>query len=465
MKRRFALLGLAVGLGAAAAEDQYSLYETPQKGQQLHHKVSLTVSATLTQGKEPKPLRGAAMLQYPERVLEVGEDGMAKKVARYYAGARARFQIDGKEDEQSLRKEVRLMIGEAAAVRKVRLPAGKDDKAGQPKEDLVAGLLELWAPAGPMTADERALSEDFLDTTRIPALLPKEKVAKGAKWRIDPLATQRLCRFDSLLTAELDGTLTEISDAEASVKISGSAHGMELGAEVKVRVEAVLTFDRKAQLVKRLIWSQSDSRAESPVASAGVYQVKIDIERETVSSPELADEALAKVDLAAAPEAKMLFFQSEDGVYKFRHDRNWHLTAQQGKVVVMRRMVGNELLGQMTIGVLAAKPDLARIGQVEMERIVKEVNGLELSEIEYQPEARLAPGITGYVMTAKGKAGKLPIMQRHYLANGTAGKQVLVSFILEPVNAERFGATDQSVVGSLEFPTAAAASKGDAPPR
>jgi hypothetical protein len=430
-----AIAGLTLGLAGASAEDRM-LEEKLKPGEQIHHRIDLAVSGKMTTDKGEQPLSGRAALQFPQRVLEIGKDGLPSKVLRYYGGARAKFNIAGEEVERTLRPESRMMVGERGA-----------------------GPVTLWALAGPITADERELVEDVMDATRIAGLLPKGPVKVGDQWNVDAEVAKGLCNLEVVAGLDISAKVATLTDDKATIKIDGKTEGSQQGGHVKMTIDATLTYDVKAGIVEKLEWTESDVRASSPIAPAGTYHVKLVVTRDRSIAPNLTDQAVEGVDLAPKPDSKLIVFEAPNSTYKFVHDRHWFVTAVRNNIVVMRCVKNNEFLGQMSIALLNDKAPGNRVRAEDFEKVVEQTTSAEIDEIERTDDVKTASGVELMKLTAKGStsSGKVKLVHRHYLATTKEGKQMMFSFLLEPHNEKKFGDADERIVASLEVPTTKAA--------
>jgi len=443
-----ALLLAAAPAGAQDAKgaETYTLAEKLKPGMQIHHKLELKVTGkhvlpTPAKENNEQSLDANAVLQYPERIVAVDAEGMATKVMRHYGGARARFRAGTNDEERSLRESIRTMVGERTAT----------------------GVV-LWSPGGPLGGDERELVEDVLDCTRIPGLLPKNAVKVGDKWKIEPHIAQALCVFEALISAELEAKLDEVKQGKAVIKIAGMAHGMSMGAEAKIRVEAVMAYDIAGAMVERLIWAQSDSRAASPIAPQGVYQATITVDRDRSESPKLTDAAVAGIKLDPLPEDKMLVFEGPKAQYRLFLNRGWHVTSVQPNVSVLRLMQGTELIGQLSIAEVTESFKAQQVTQEEFRRVVETTNGVQLVDAQ-MIEGTTNTGLKFLKLAAGAGTEKNPLKHRHYLATMSNGKQMLFSYIFEPATEAKLGDDDLKIVSSLEIPPARAADKSGSTPR
>src|SRR5207249_12166761 len=96
---------------------------------------------------------------------------------------------------------------------------------------------------GPFTREEVETVGEHFDTLALAGLLPGKAVAVGDTWKVGNPVAQALCLFEGLVENDLTGKLAEAKGGEAVVAVTGTARGIELGAQVKVTVTAAARFD------------------------------------------------------------------------------------------------------------------------------------------------------------------------------------------------------------------------------
>src|SRR5262249_23813033 len=180
---------------------------------------------------------------YPERALAVGPNGAFQKAARLYDTANAVITIGNERGERTLRPERRLVVMQ------------------QYKNQALA-----YCPAGPLTREEVELTNGHFDTLSLPGLLPGRAVAQGATWKVANEVAQGLCNFEGLTGQDLTCKLEEVAGKVARVSVTGSATGIDLGAMVKLTIQATYRFDLTAGRLVWLEWKQKDERSQGPVS-------------------------------------------------------------------------------------------------------------------------------------------------------------------------------------------------------
>jgi hypothetical protein len=424
----FGVVFCAIVPAVLADGEAVKLEEPVHAGSQVKTKLHLVLRGTIQVDKKDLNVAGQALLVYPERVLSVDTDGTASEVARFYEDARAKFVLGQTEDPRQIRSDMRLALGHSTDTG-----------------------LELWSPSGPFSSDEAELIQDVLDTTQLPAFLPKKEVKKGDKWEPTQKAQMRACDLEEFVTSTIECTLKELTEEQAIIGVNGKIHGLAFGSEVKSNVEATLTFDREEQLITKVQWKQIDSRAPSPVSPAGAYEATIEIERSAGESPNLADNAIAKFHAKAGDAELLLSFEDPKKRFRFLHDRRWHVTLMENDRAILRRLVGREMVSQLNITVLAENKNIADLTAEQLQTMIIQAGDIKIDEIVRSEDLQSDGPFQVRVVRAKGTKGNVQLVQRHYIARDSSGRQLLFSFLTEPDHEADLGDNDLVVVQSLDF--------------
>lgn len=427
-----------LGADAAPPTDDaptYDLKEKVEVGSQVQTKFHLVIRGKIQAGdKEEAELAGQALLEFTDRALEVGKDGMPKRVARFYTDARAKFVVGNTGDPRRLRAPVRFMVGE-------RTEDG----------------FELWSPGGPLTSDERELVEDVMDTTRLTGLLPQSEVAVGETWQPNPDVVLGLCDLDNFIESTIECKLESVDANKATIKVTGATNGLALSTEVKQKVEVTLVYDLEARLIEEVTWHQADNRGASPISPAGSFQVKMSITRAHAPSENLSDAALAGITLLPNPAAKLLVFQDPEGAYRFYHDRSWHMTMLNSTRAVFRRLSSGQFLAQLNVTEMNQVPGEAKTSARHVQEMIETSAGIDVDEVIKVENLPTDGSFDLQLLLARGKSGAEELEQRHYIATGKSGRQVVFSFSIEPEHVPAMGTTDLALVTSLDLPENTAA--------
>lgn len=427
------ILALIVAAEEAPPPDDvqtYSLREKAEVGGQVHTKLHLVVRGSLRVNKEDEELAGQALLEYGERVLEVGKDGLPHRMIRYYTDGRAKFVVGNTGDPRRLRPEIRFMVGE------------RNEQA-----------LELWSPGGPLMSDERELIEDTMDTTRLAGLLPQHEVAVGDTWEPNADVVLGVCDLDNFIESTIQCKLVSVDGDKAKIEVRGTTNGLALSTEVKQQVEATMVYNLESKMIEEVTWAQADNRGPSPVSPAGSFQVKVSITRERKEVEQLSDAAIAGLSLIQNPASKLLVFQDPEGNYRFFHDRNWHLTMLSSNRAVFRRLAAGQFLCQLNVTTMNELPNREKLTSRDLEKMIETGSGIEIEEVVRVENLPTDGTFDLQLLSAHGKSNAIELEQRHYIATGKTGKQIVFSFSIEPQHIASMGTLDLSMVTSVEFPS------------
>src|SRR5207249_2593113 len=137
---------------------------------------------------------------------------------------------------------------------------------------------------------------EHFDTMSVVGLLPGKSIEVGKTWAIPNGVVLALCELDGVTEQTLQGKLESVKDDLAVVTVLGKATGINLGAQVEMEINARLEFDVKAQHVKHLLWTETDSRQQGPITPALTATVTIKLTRTAIEEPEQLNKfALVKV--------------------------------------------------------------------------------------------------------------------------------------------------------------------------
>lgn len=389
------------------------------------------------------PFRVETHFDFLERILDAGPDGRPKRSARRAERATASidfFRAEGQTMAADLRPEVALLVAE-------RRPAG----------------LLTFSAGGPLLRSELDLVQGPADTLALPELLPAKPAAVGDSWDVPPDAAKSLSEYEALAANGLKATLTSADDAEARVAIKGQVRGAARGGEGAMNLDGILTFDRKANLIRRLDLNRSETRKKGLVESALEAKSTLTVERTPIETPtELSDEALKDLPLEDDARRELLILVPPGGRYTLMHDRDWHLALDDARRVVLKRIDHGELVAQCD---LMLGPNAGRGRHQDLDQFrddIRKALGKSFESFTGAGEVGGAPGGGfRYKIAVEGtpQEGGRPLWY-YYLVAGPEGDQVLGVFSLTQELEARFGDQDLRLIGSLEWRNPAAVEAG-----
>ncbi len=390
--------------------------------------------------KLPKPLDldVKSRLIFTERVVEVepapsqkGGRGRARRSLRLVQQAASAINGEVRRSAAVLRPEVSLLV------------------AGWTPDDPGVGVV-VASPGGPLLRSELELVQGPADSLMMADLLPTDPVAAGSRWKPGDAAARSLSGYDAITANTLEAALESLDDDVARIKIRGKIEGSVLGGAGTITCDGNLTFNRRDGWVERLELNRTETRKPGPVEVGLEVKSTITLLRRVAETPaELKDDA---IDAKIGPERLLLKQTSPDGKASFLHDRSWHTTWDDPRVVVLKRVEKGKVVGQcnLTVGPNAGKGKHQDPGQFrdDIRRALGKrfIDYLGMGEVDGDPAGNFR-----YRVGVRGREGEVELLWFYYLIAGPAGDQLLATFALTPEQAKAFGEQDLSIIGSLQW--------------
>ena len=387
---------------------------------------------TLAGAAEGKPLklRVEARFAFDERVLQADGSGAAIRTLRQVRQAAAAINGEVRSTAPAIRPGVTLLVAERRE-----------------------GSVITFSPSGPLTRSELELVQGPGDPLALAALLTDKPVAVGDRWTVGPPAARSLSGYDALAANGLEATLEDLDEKQARIALAGTVRGAVLGGEGTMSFEGTARFDREAGRVAWVSLGRSEVRKAGPVEPALDVQSTLTVDRRSIEAPpELADAVADAIPPGRQPALEELLFVAPDAKYHLRHDRDWHLFAEDVRQVVLKRLDRGEPVAQcnLVVGPKAGKGRHQDLGQFrdDIKAALKQRFGrvLDAGEVEGSPG-----GGFRYRVAVQGTEGEVGLLWFYYLIAGPEGDQLLGTFTLGAGGSERFGDQDLRLIGSLEW--------------
>ncbi|WP_020472081.1 hypothetical protein [Zavarzinella formosa] len=428
-------IGMAMLVSGSGRAEPILLRETVKEGDCHHVVIKTSLTGNLKVAREdktvPLPVKASNDHDFVERVLTV-DKSVAKKVARYYETAQSVAQVDSDKIERSLRSDRRRIVAQ---------------RIGE-------GLL-TYAPAGPLTQSEVEVVSEHFDTLHLMGLLSDKETELGEKWKISNAIAQSMCLFDGLISQDLEGTLESTKEGVATIRVLGTAKGIENGAMATLTVEAMLSFDSKAAKITGITWKQKDIRDQGPVSPAADVETQTTVKRESLKEEpkELSSAALIGVPSEDDPPGvvKQLSHTDPKGRYRFAYARDWHVVGQTDHHLVMRLLDRGDFVAQMTMTMWKNAGAGKHLSPDEFQKIVSASPGWAMEQVVDHGEVAGDADRWAYRITARGELDGTKVVQNFYLIANTLGEQMIVTFTMKPTNLARLGTKDLAVVNAVEI--------------
>jgi hypothetical protein len=412
-----------------------NLTETVKAGDCFRIKIDMELAGELRVNRDGKQvslkLTATANHELAQRVLDVSTQGVADKAACVYDKASATIGVGEAVSERSLRPKRHLVV----------VQRYKD----QPL---------CYCPTGPFLHEERELVGEHFDVLALTGLLPGKTVALGDTWKVSNGTAQALCNFEGVTGQDLSCKLEQIRDKCAVIRVTGTATGIDLGAQVKLTIDATCRFDVAAGRLIALEWKQQDERDQGPASPASSVKMTVRLSRTAMETPAtLSDVALVSVPDSFDPPPHMTHLEYHDPKDRFAlyFPREWQPVAQTTDHLVLRLMERGDFVAQVTV----TPWEPAEKGKHLTPEAFKEAMN---ETVGWEPEAELqaseVPAEEGrwiYRLSYQGKMDGEEVIQNFYLVAGLEGQQVVLAFTLTPKHVDRLGTRDLSLAGSVDF--------------
>jgi hypothetical protein len=427
----WSLVVVASSFSAARAQT-YSLSEASLPKSCYRVQLTMELAGKIRFQQEGKPVtleqKASARHAFLERIIDA-KDGVAEKSVRLYQSAEASIVVEKETLKRSLRPERSFMIAQR----------GKNQAA-------------TYCPKGLLTQEEMELTE-HLDTLNVPGLLPGKEVAVGDTWSISGGAVIALCDLDGLINQNLSAKLEEVKGDIAHARLLGKVQGIDMGAQVTMLVEAKFEFDLKEKRITSLTWKQTDERMQGPVNPALAAEVVYKMTRTPILEPAELNE-IALVPLLAVPADKMtpLHYRDAKARFEIQHGREWHLVGQEDKHVVFRLMDRGDFVAQATLTPFKKEQPGMMMPIDDFVNLMAAAPGWEHEELlekNDKVDVAGASGLKVYRVGASGKLEGVKAVQYFYLIQSAQGSQMIVTFTMDPAQAQKLDARDLTLVRSL----------------
>lgn len=431
--RNVASLLTLLAISASASAQTHALVHKAAVDDCFRYSLDMHLTGDLQVGKtKALKLSASATHVYPECVLVIDESRV-KKVARVYETAQALIVVGAGKSSRSLRPDRTLIV--------VQRP--DDDKL-------------TYCPKGSLTREELELTDGHLDTLTLAALLPTKEVKVGDAWKINAADVQTLCHFDGLNQQDLQAKLVEVKDGVARVKITGQASGIELGALVKLDIQASYLFDLKKGHIVSATWKQRDERGPGPVSPASTFDIIYEVKCARIDRPS----ALSPIGLISVPEGfepppvlLQIIYEDPEGRYRFLHEREWHTAGNTGEHLVLRYIERGDFIAQASLVSGPKRQPGDHLSPDAFKQLIAQNSAWQQDqELQVGTVPSAEAGRWTYRVSALGALDGMRVLQNFFVIASPAGQHLLVTVTLSQVNVEALGSKDLVLIGNIDLP-------------
>jgi hypothetical protein len=433
--RTLAVVAAVLMVAGTATAQTYTLAEEAKAGDCFHVRMKMSLSGEMRVNRDGKqvPLKqsAAADHEFTERILNLDKTGLADKSARRYTTATASIVVGNDRTQHALNTDRGLLVCQR-----------------------INDQIITYCPTSALTRGEIEVIE-HLDTLALTGLLPGKTVKVGETWKLPNAVVQALCRFEGLTDQNLKGELMLGKNETLKIVVKGTASGIDLGAMVKLTIDATARFDLKTKRLTSLEWKEKDEREQGPASPASTVEVTTTVERAVIDTPEnLSDVALVSIPTGdAEPPAHMTQVALADpkGRFDLTHGREWTLVGQTDEHVILRLMDRGDFVAQVTITPWESADKGKHMDPDKFRDLMARTPGWDMEKELQTGEVPSEGGRWVYCVSAQGQLEGANVVQNFYVIAGPNGEQVVLVFTMTPKQAERLGSRDLSLAGSVDF--------------
>lgn len=415
----------------------------PEVASRVVHEVTVEgdLLVPASAGAEPmrKPIGLRARFVFTEQAAAAGGQ---RGTPRTYAVAAAAMEADGVSSRRLLGRDGRELL---VAVR--------------------GTTASPYLADGFLSREEAELLDTPFDPLLIDGLRPEGPVAEGQSWRLDGDLAAGLLAIDTLASGGLEASLAKVEDDRATIRLAGTVTGAVDGAPTRLQIEGTaMVAAARDEAPSRWRLEGRVTELEATIKErreAGWVAPGLDVEARVVTRRAVlttaANEARQADDLGPAladrprgpgrPDA--VWHRHAGGRYALVMDGRWRVIEDGPEGLVMRFVDKGALIAQCSIVPLpptaADSPPTEDTVRADVRRSLADQFGhLAESDVSTRED-----GTRVVRVVVDGAAEGRPFRWIHHVLTDPAGHQAAVTFMMEPVLAERFAAADRELVAGL----------------
>ena len=371
-------------------------------------------------------------LDYFEKTLETPTDvGEVWRSARDYQKVSVDVKVGDGQLKPTLKPEHRLIAVEAG------------EKGAT-----------LFSPDGSLTRDELDAVDIQANSLLLDRLLPEGAVAVGDRWPHSAELLAALLGLDEVAKTTVQSKLDEVAKTVARFEISGRVEGAIGGVSTVIDIKGRYRLNLRSKRIDWVGMLIKEVRENSFVTDGVDVVSRLSIKITPIKEPaRLADDALAELDLKAAPGSTFLTYESVGGDWQCQYDRRWYIHHQRPKVdvAVLRRVDRGELAGQCNLASLPQRKPEEIVSLEEFQADVRKALGESFGEFVEASQTSNEANYRIYRVAVDGTSSEIPMRWIYYLVADSQGRQVAFTFAVEQKLVERFAGADSVLVESMQF--------------
>ncbi|MCC7476764.1 MAG: hypothetical protein IT425_15345 [Pirellulales bacterium] len=310
----------------------------------------------------------------------------------------------------------------------------------------------LYCPKATIDRDQLDLIDVVGNSVAVDRLLPREPVVEGASWPNDAEVMRSLLALETIAVCEVQSVVDSSNQGYVKLRLAGVVHGSADGAAVEQDVRGVYLFNRHERRITRLNLAVREKRSIGGATPGLDVVAKVQVTIDPIQeSPNLNEAILAEVKQLRRESAGQLQYESLPLGFRFRHGRQWYLTAEGRESVTFRRIDNGDLAAQCTISRLPSKSAGQQTSLEEFQNDIRYSLGKNFGEFVSSREWRNAASLNCFEAVVRGLVDEVPVEWHYFLVAPESGPRVAATVTIEKPYVERVASSDRELIESMQF--------------
>ena len=450
---------LAVGQtpGAAKGAAQAPGLQRPAQLSSLDTRAKIALELNghlqLAAGDDPKAaaaagaeVRGKSTLDYLEKIAlaDAADTQRSQPVAaaRRYVQAEVEHWIAGKTSRNKLRPDC-------------------VETRWHPHQ----GLWQQYCPHVPLDAREVQLLQSPINSAALELLLPTDTAVLGSRWNIRAEDAQQVFNLDAVHRTTLEATYEKLEQGVASVQLKGvltaTANSVPTRLEIQGNLQA--SRGRESWLVTWLAVVIDEQRqvSQSEPGFDITARVRL-IRQESQNQLSVSDDTLRGLTQLEDEGLWLVRLHSTAGRYSMLADRRWHIHRDSPEEAILRMVENNTIIAQCAISRLSGLEAGQQLTLEGLQADIRRSLGDTFRDFLESSEKVTANKLRMLRTTVTGQVDGVPIQWIYIHLSDDSGRRLALVYTMGGNVTDRFGAADEQMAMSFEWPADPAAS--DSPP-
>lgn len=317
--------------------------------------------------------------------------------------------------------------------------------------------------SGPLTREQLDLVDIVGNTLALDRLLPGRALSPGDNWDHDPAAIAALLGLDHAGVCDVQSVVTGVDKSQVQLRMAGTVRGTVDGAATEIDVRAAYLFHQKHRRITKFNMAVKEQRKRGEISpgldvTARLTLIVRPVEAEQSPFDEAAVVAAAEADVESL---RRLSYDAPVRGYRFQHDVDWFVTAEQPDQLSLRLLRAGELLAHCNLTTLPVRSAENATSLAQFEDDVQKSLADNIESIAATHEWTTPAGNRCLAVFANGKVEEVPVQWRYYLLSADGVPQISIAVTIEQDRQDEFADADRTIIDTMELlaPTPRTAAK------